>query len=272
MGIGKQSAPAAPDYSSIANASTESAKIYAATSREQLDWAKQQYNDIAPTTKAYLSSMIDNSNSATANAEKDRARYESIYQPMEDKFVGQAKDWNSPDRANQEAGAAQAEVANQFNAARKSALAGLESYGIDPSQTRYGALDLGTRVQQAAATAAAGTQSRRNTEATGLALEGEAINIGKGYPGNVAQSYGTATSAGSAGLSAANTGLATGSNAMGSPTAWGALGNSSNATGISALNTGFDNSIKSAGFNNEVTRNSFNMVGSLIGGALGASF
>ena len=162
-------------------------------------------------------------------------------------------------------------MANQFNAARKSALSGLESYGIDPSQTRYGALDLGTRVQQAAATAAAGTQSRRNTEATGLALQGEAINIGKGYPGQVAQSYGTATSAGGAGLGAANQGFATGAGAMGNPTAWGALGNSGLNTGISALHTGYGDELSGVTANNNIQQAGWKMAGSLVGSALGAA-
>lgn len=38
----------APDYSQLAQASEESARIMAGLGREQLDFAKQQYNDVKP--------------------------------------------------------------------------------------------------------------------------------------------------------------------------------------------------------------------------------
>lgn len=268
---GKQSAPAPPDYSAIATASTQAAQIQAKTSQDQLDWAKQQYNDIAPTTKAYMQSMTDNSDAQTANAAKDRERYETVYQPIEDQFNKEATGWNSADRANQEAGGAMADVSNQFDAQRKNALLSLESYGIDPSQTRFAALDLGTRVQQAATEAAAGTQSRRNTEATALALQGESINIGKGYPGQVAQSYAGATSAGSAGIASANNSFATGASAMGNPTAWGSLANSSNGVGISAMHQGFADATQAAQFNNDVASAPWKMAGQLVGAGISAA-
>ena len=159
--MGKESAPPPPDYSGIAAANEKAAELSYKTGQDQLAWAKEQYADIAPTTKAYLNSMINNSDQQTANAEADRKRYESIYQPVENKFVDTANGWNSADRSNQQAGAAMADVSNTFDQQRKGALSSLESYGIDPSQTRYGALDLGTRVQQAAATAAAACRPRR---------------------------------------------------------------------------------------------------------------
>lgn len=268
MGIGKQSAPAAPDYSQIAASSLEAAKMQQQTAGQQLDWAKAQYNDLAPTTKAYMQSMIANSDAQTNAASKDRTRYEQVYQPVEDQFVNTATGYNSADRSNQASGAAQAEVAKQFDAQRKGALASLESYGVDPSQTRFGALDLGTRVQQAAATAAAGTASRLQTEATGLSLMGEAINIGKGYPGQVAQAYAGATQAGTAGIATQINANNSGGALMGTGTQWGSLANGSRAGATSALNTGYQNALSSAQFNNQTSQNSFNQIGGLIGGGL----
>jgi hypothetical protein len=263
--LNSPSTPATPDYSAVAQSSVDAAKIQAQTSQAQLDWAKQQYAQQAPLTNAYMQSMVDSTNQQTANAAKDRQRYEQIYQPVEDQFVKQATTWNSPARADQNAGAAMGDVATAMEASRKNSQAQLESYGIDPSQTRYGALDLSTRIAQASSQAAAGTQSRLNTEATGLSLEGEAINIGKGYPGQVAQSYAGATSAGSAGITA---GLNTSSvygNLEGTGTSWGALANSSNSTGTTALNTGFGNAMSAYNANTAATANQAKGIGQLIG-------
>lgn len=310
MGGKAASPPPAPDYTPLiqqsqasADASFKIAQMQQQTSREQLDWAKQQYNDQAGQTSRYVNAMVTQMNAQdtmawhqqaladqqAAQAQSDRQRYEQLYQPLENQLVDQAQTWNSPARAGEQAAQAMADVNSNFNQARTAALSNLESYGIDPSQTRFGALDLGTRIQQAAASAAAGTQSRLQTQATGLALQSEAINIGRGYPGQVAQSYATANQsaaganqsfAGAAGSGGAgiNAGLNTAStygNLMGTGATWAGLGNQSMGVGLSGLsgaiggmNTGFQNQLGSAQYSANVAGNQAAGIGSMVGGAL----
>jgi hypothetical protein len=68
----------------------------------------------------------------------------------------EAQDYATPARREMEAGAAMADVTNQFDLARQAAQDRLESFGIDPSQVRSGALDISSRVSEAAARAGAG--------------------------------------------------------------------------------------------------------------------
>ena len=215
---GKGSAPAAPDYTPIANSDLQSAQIYQQTANDQLNWAKQQYADQAPLTAQFVNQMVGDSKQQSANAQTLFDQYQQNTLPMMQNFSQQAQGWNSPARATQQAGAAMADVSNQMNAQREASLQQLEGFGVDPSQTRYAALDLGTRVQQAAATAATGTQSREQTEQQGLALEGQAINMGQGLPNQSTSTYGGAASSGSSGVNAANTSMSTGANIMGLPT------------------------------------------------------
>jgi hypothetical protein len=266
---GKGSAPAPPDYSQISASDTAAAQLQAQTSKDQLDWAKQQYADQAPYTNAYMTAMTNNMNASSANAASAQKFYQQNYQPIEQQFATEAQGYNSPERATQQAGAAEADVANAFAGQRQSALSSLESYGIDPSQTRYGALDLGTRISQAAAQSAAGTQSRLNTEATGMALQGEAINVGRGYPGQVAQAYQTATAAGGGGVGAGLNTSSTYGNMMGSPTQWAGLANQSNAGAAGALNTGFQNQMAGFNANTAIAENTSSGIGSLAGAGIG---
>ena len=266
---GKGSPAPAPDYTPVAQSSLDAAKLQQQTSADQLDWAKQQYADQAPLTKAYMAQMTQSSQQQDANAAADRTRYEQQYQPIEDQFNKTATGWNSPDRAQQQSGQAMADVAQQFDQARAQSTAQLESFGIDPSQTRYGALDLGTRVSQAAAQAGAGTQSRINTEATGLALEGEAINVGKGYPGQVAQAYSGATTAGSAGVTAGLNTSSTYGNLMGTPVQYGTLANQSNATGVGALQASGNYELQAQGLRNQASGQMSSGIGSLVGAGIG---
>lgn len=257
-------------YSAIASSDTTAAYLDAQTSANQLDWAKQEYNDLAPYTKSYMSSMTDATNAETASAKEQQSRLENIYYPLEDQFASTAANYNTPARAAQQSAAAQADVSTSYAQQRQSALQSLESYGIDPSQTRYGALDLGTRISQAAATASAGTQSRLNTEATGLALQGEAINIGRGYPGSIAQSYSTATQAGASGINAGNQTFSTGSSAMGTPTQWAGLQTSNLAGATNTLNTSYQNQLSGYSAATSANQSLYGGIGSLVGG-LGAA-
>ena len=282
---GKGSAPAPPDYSALAASSDTAARLARQTSSEQLDFAKQQYNQQAPLTAQFMQNMMDTSNLSMdaqrqnmANAQNSQDFYTSTYRPIESSFATQAQEYNSPARAAERSAAAQGDVAAAFAGQRSAALQTLEGFNIDPSQTRYGALDLGARISQAAAQAGAGTTSRNQTEATGLALQGEAINIGRGYPGQVAQAYGTATNAGNAaagqGGAGINAGLNTSStyaNMMGSPTQWAGLSNQATGMGINAMNTGFGNQMAQFNANTAIAQNQASGLGGLAGAAIGAA-
>jgi hypothetical protein len=262
---GKGSAPPSPDYTPIAASNLEAAQVQQQTSREQLDWAKQQYADQAPYTKAVMQQMLDTGTANTQAAAAAQKRLEDVYYPIENKFAQTAQDYNTPARADQRSAAAQADVANAFSGQRQAALQSLEGYGIDPSQTRYGALDLGTRISQAAAQASAGTNSRLQSEATGLALQGEAINIGRGYPGQVAGAYSTAIGAGQQGVNAGLNTSSTYGNLMGTPTQWAGLQTANLQGATNTLNTGFQNQMAGFNANSAIAQNTASGIGGLVG-------
>jgi hypothetical protein len=282
MGGGKGSAPPAPNYQPIATSDLQAAQLAAQTSSAQLDFARQQYADQAPYTQAYMKSMagvmqsdIDSQKAAQAQAGQAQDYYKQTYQPIETQFAQEAQAYNTPAQAAQASAAAQGDVATAFGGQRQAALQSLESYGIDPSQTRYGALDLGTRISQAAAQSAAGTQSALNSKATGLALQGEAINIGRGYPGQIAQSYSTATGAGQgavgAGGAGVNAGIGTSTaygNMMGSPAQWAGLQQSGLGGAANALNMGYQNQMSAFNANTAIAQNQASGIGSLVGAGL----
>lgn len=242
---GKNEAPAAPDYSELASASKESAQYSYELAKRQQDWAEKTYADNKGTSDMVIDAALGALDRQTEWATEDRARYKGIYQPLEDQWIQEAKDYATPERQEVEAGKAEADVAAQFKQARDTAQQRLEAYGVDPSQTRQGALDLGTRVAEAAAQASAGNQARTQTEETGRKMLSDAINMGKGYP---SQYQAAQTGAGQSGNQAANTGLATtasGANTMGTGQGWQGYGNQAVGTWGQILNTGFGNQLDS---------------------------
>lgn len=210
--MGKK-APDPPDLGPLAEGSAESARIAQETAREQLTWAREQDGLNRTLLDRVLTSQEQVQDETLANAQRDRARYEETYQPLEDNLIQEFQNYDSPERRQEERGRAMADVNTAFDAQRRNALQRLESYGVDPSQTRNAALDIGMRTQQAAAAAGAASAADRATEQTGRALRAEAINIGKGMPSNVAQSYGQSIQAGNSMVGNANQTTSTSGNA-----------------------------------------------------------
>ena len=222
--------PPPPDYSGIVAAANKSADMSYELANKQFAWAQKTYGENKQVSDMVIGAALDRQAAQDTQAAKDRQRYETIFQPLEDQLAYDAENYASPQRMEQQAGKAEADVAQQFDAARNTAQQRLEQFGVDPSQTRASALDLQSRIAQAAASASAGNQARDQIEQRGMALRSEAINVGRGYPGQIAGEYGGATNSGNAGV---NTGLATtasGAQTMGTAPQYQGLGN--NALGV----------------------------------------
>lgn len=279
--MGDKSAPPPPDYTPIAMAAqsqqassadqlqfarealstqqAESDKVFNATSsqadknfqlqQDALNWAKGAYADQSDTNKAVIGYDMQQQNrqgaiqdASAANAAQAQKRYETVYQPLEDQAVHDASTYASPDHKDQLMGAAAASSAQATESSRLSAMQNLESFGIDPSSTRYAAMDAGIRVQGAAAQAAASTSAGLQADATQRALMANAINVGRGLPSDVNAGNNTAINAGNAGVGAGSAAgglglnaLSTGSNIMGSPLGYGSLGNQGYGVGAGAI-------------------------------------
>jgi hypothetical protein len=291
MGGKGKSAPA-PDYSPIAAANREAAEVSAQVAREQLAWAREQYDRDRGITDQVVGVMLGNMRSEAKAGAADRDRYQQMFQPVEDRLVQdavadrdryervfrpvedmlvqdsvadrnryrqdtvpleqalarEAREYDTEGRRELMAGRAVSDVSQAFDAARRGALANLESYGIDPSQTRAGALDLGVRTAQAAAAASAANDARLRTEDTARALRmdainvgrsgidatarasalgnqltgsvGNAVNVGRGYPGQVASAFQTSQSAGQGAIGSQLGTTASGASTMGTGLGW----------------------------------------------------
>lgn len=265
--MGKPSAPEPPDYSGVAAASEKSADLSYKLGEEQLAWAKEQYGKDSERYNKIVDSFLSDQDEASADAAKDRQFYEENFQPLEKDLAKEAATYDTPERRQKEMGAAQEQVATQFNAQRDNAQKQLEAYGIDPSSTRYAAMDIGTRAAQAAAQASAGTAASNRVEDTARALRSEAINVGRGYPGQIASSYGTASQMGQG--AAGTTGQATqiGGQTMGTAPTYMGLGNQAVGTWGNTLNMGYQNQLAQFNANQNASSGWGSALG-LVGGLL----
>lgn len=270
MGLFKADAPDPPDYSGIAAANKEAAEVAAGVAREQLDWARQTYaQDREFQTQIYNDIFKPAMALQLKAAEEDRARYQAVYQPQEDALLADIKKLGSTEEQNRRAGQAAADVTTAFEAARRNAQANLEGFGVDPSTVRSAALDIGVRTQQAAATAGVANQERRNTENLARALRSEAINIGRGYPGQVAQSTALTQAGGAQSVQSQLAASQVGGALQGNPVAWAAQGTSANNAGNSLIGSIYGSQVNAYGIGQQaktaLTNNLFDMAGSFTG-------
>jgi hypothetical protein len=211
---------------------------------EQLKWSKEVYAKYEPyildSTKQQVADQHFQSDMSRAQWDQ----YNDTYKPIETSFAREASTWDTPERQQANAGKAQAMVASQFEQARQAASQQLESFGIDPSSTRYGALDLASRTQQASAQAAAGTKAIDDTQMQGMALKSGVVNTGRGFQNNINQTTGVGSSAGAAGVGGLTNFFQTSSNAMTAPVAWFNAGNQAQGNAITAFNNYTNNAIK----------------------------
>jgi len=208
------SPPAAPDLGPMAEASEAAARIQQQTAREQLEWGREQDANNQELLQTVLDIQLPAMREQFEQAQSDRQRYETLFRPMEDAFQKEAQEYDSPERRQAERAKALADTSTQFDQQRKNALSRLESYGVDPSQTRNSALDIGTRTAQAAASVAAVNTADKRVEDTGRALRSDAINMGRGALSNAAGFYGAAVGAGGAAQQGAHATTASGAGAI----------------------------------------------------------
>jgi hypothetical protein len=301
-------APDPPDYGPIADASKESAEIAAGVAKEQLAWAKEQYGLDRQVLDQVVSRALAQQDQLSEWAQEDRDRYKQKFQgledqyineatgeaedrawrreayaPLEDRMLEEARSYGTPERMEFEMGRAQADVAAQMESARRSSLSNLESFGINPSSTRYAALDRAVRTSGAAAQAGAGNMARAQTEQTARALEdralnyktqqdaigravsAEALNIGKGLPAQAIGAYGQALAAGNSAGANQLAGTASGAQTMGTGAQWMGLQNQALGTWGNALTAGYNAQL--AQYNAD--QNSSSGIGSLLGTGLG---
>jgi hypothetical protein len=156
----------------------------------------------------YLSFMKDQGDITNAWAEQDRSRYRTVFEPLQDEFIAEARAYDTPGRRAGAAREAVGDVRQQFAAGRDARARSEAAAGVTPGSGRSVAGAVRDHNAEALAAAGASNLARRRTEATGLALRGDAINLGSGLGVNPATSMGLSNNAAGSGFSGAMRGQA----------------------------------------------------------------
>lgn len=151
----------------------------------------------------YMDFMKTQSEITNGWAEEDRAYYNDTFRPLEKAYVDEAQNYDTAERRDSEAAAATANVQRQSSLAAEQESRALAASGVDPRSGRSGAATARRSLATGLASVSADTAARKSVEATGEAKKLQAINMGRGYAVNPAQSMSLANGAASSGTSMA---------------------------------------------------------------------
>lgn len=161
------------------------AMLSADTGRQALKWAQEQ--------------------AAIANqwADEDRRRHQTVFQPLEDRFIADSVGYDTPERRAQEAAHAAASVRNQGAVARDMSTRQMSAMGVNPNSGRFSGTTSRAALAEGLATVGAQNAAERMVEAEGRQRLGQAVSLGQGLAVNPGTSLGLATGTGASGYQSA---------------------------------------------------------------------
>lgn len=171
----------------------------------------RQSAELAPLQKQQMQFGLDSSRTAYDQSQQDRKWMldrRGQLSGLQDQQSKDAADFNSPQRAMQLAGQAEADVNSGFANAQAQNGRAMSRMGINPSSGRALSMGSQTAIAKAAALAGAATAARTGARMEGRALTDRATNTLAGYPSMGMQATGAGAGFGANGLNIANTGLA----------------------------------------------------------------
>ena len=236
------SAPPPPDTSMFSDALSGDADQMRQWAQSMWDSGQEQMQQIGQYATDFMSMSLPAAEEMFQWASTQRERFNEFVMPQMESLFKEAETYASTEEQDRQRGMAVQDIKSATEAQRASQLRKLESFGIDPSDTRYGALDKQAATAEAALSALAANQAGERTKQIGRQLRSEAINVGTGFLTDAQASAVNAANIGATGANvgsqAAHTGIALQQGAL--PFMQGAGGATRGAAGIVDTSYGRD--------------------------------
>lgn len=191
-----KSNPAPPDYTPLANASKEAAAIMAGLGREQLSFARQQYNEVSPILREVAGLQMDAQRQQMEQGQDYYNYLQETYRPLERSIVADAENFNTAAYRDQLASQAAADVGLAFGRTRAMNERAMASMGVNPNSGRFAGVNNASVLSQAAARAGIMTNTRNQAEQMGYARKLDAAGLGRNLSGASTGAYAGAVAAG----------------------------------------------------------------------------
>ncbi|WP_422932567.1 tail fiber domain-containing protein [Sphingobium cupriresistens] len=181
---------------------------FLAFTKEQYAVSNARTDKLDELSQQVTQQQLDASKTAQEWAAEDRARYKSVFQPLQDEMVAEAQKYGSEEYQSEAATKARADVINSATRQAAQRQRSMASMGVSPASGRFAGVERSADVTVALGAAGAENNARELARNKALALKGDAINLGNGLPSSAAGSLGLGVSAGSTAVGTAASPLA----------------------------------------------------------------
>ncbi len=205
MGKGSSSAPSPdPQIGAAALKQAQTGEAWLGFAKESFKVSTQRQKELDALTKKVVNQQFGISKDQAAWAKLDRARYDNVFKPVENKFIKEATEYGSAANQAKAAAEAKADVQTSAAEARQTAERQAASLGISPTSGRFAGISRAGELGTALARAGAGNNARTATRDKGLALKADVANLGRGLPAQSAQATSLSLTAGNSATGNAN--------------------------------------------------------------------
>lgn len=175
----------------------------AETWQQWLDFARQQFevgnerqDEIDKLTSEVTGAQLESMRDSNARADEMWDRYQKVFRPEQDRYIAEARDWDSAERQAEVAAEAKATVMGNAAAAQQQSQRQMASMGVSPTSGRFAGVERATATGTALAAAGAQNQARNQVRTQGLALQEGLANMGQGATSTSAQQVGLGLNSG----------------------------------------------------------------------------
>lgn len=196
-GKGGGSAPS-PDPQ-IGQAAMKNAQVgeqWLGFAREQFEVGNIRQEELDALTRDVIEQQMGTQEQTNQWAQEDRQRTKDVFQPLQDKFIDEAKGYDSPEKQAQAAAEAGADVRQAMDIQGQVNSRNMARMGINPNSGRYQEQTRLDGINAATATAGARNSARQQVRDRGMMLRADSINMGSGLPSSTAAAYGIGLNAG----------------------------------------------------------------------------
>lgn len=193
--MGKKNPPP-PDYTPLANASREAAAMMSSLGRDQLNFARQQYDEVSPILREVAGLQMDAQRQQMEQGQDYYNYLRDTYRPLEKSIVADAENFNTAAYREQLASQAAADVGLAFGRTRAMNERAMASMGVNPNSGRFAGVQNASALSQAATRAGLMTNTRNQAEQMGYARKLDAAGLGRNLSGASTGAYAGAVAAG----------------------------------------------------------------------------
>ncbi len=183
------------------------AMMQAQTGQDMLDFSMKAYEDSMKrqdVTDALgnevTKQQLDTMKQQAGWAAEDRARTTGVFQPLQDKYIKDAEEWDSPERQAKLAAEARGDVMSNAALAKESTQRSQAAMGVSPTSGRFAGVERGADLATGLSAAGAENNARNMARSQGIALRESAINLGNGLAATASNSAALGVNAGTSAM------------------------------------------------------------------------